>query len=372
MDLPLPKGTKLAGFTIIDEIARGGFGITYRASSANGQVVALKEYFPADMATRANDLSVAPQPDQRRLYFEGLRAFLSEANTLKSLPQRPGLVQVRAAFEKFGTAYCAMDFIEGEPLSTLVPRIQHRHGHVPENLLRDLIGPICVALDTVHSCRLVHRDVKPANVMLRQSDQTPVLIDFGAARPTGQKASSLSMITQRYAPIELFPAGTPGIPAGLSEGPWSDIYSLCVMLYEMMTQQSPPNAKTRIAQVMKTQTDPLLPLSEALARLGLADKFSPSLVEAVNLGCALMPDKRPRSARELAQMMGIDLTDARPPVQPMGPQGGQSGPQPAPRPGSERGPGTETGLASTVLMTLIILGIAAAVVALSTYRSFGG
>lgn len=362
MELPLPNGTKLAGFTIIDEIARGGFGITYRATDSNGTIIALKEYFPAELARRASDLTVQPQPDQRRLYFEGLRAFLSEANTLKSLPQKVGLVQVRAAFEKFGTAYCAMDYIEGEPLSRLVPRVQHRHGHVPENLLRDLIGPICLALDTVHSCRLVHRDVKPANVMLRMSDQTPVLIDFGAARPTGQKASSLSMITQRYAPIELFPAGTPGLPSGLAEGPWSDIYSFCVMIYEMMTQETPPNAKTRIAYVQKHQPDPLLPLGEALARRNLSDRYSPALVAAVESGCALMPDKRPRSARDLAQMIGIDLVEPRP----RGFLGLQT-------PSAPQGPSKEdAGSSSTVAMVLLILGIAAAVVALSTYNAFGG
>ncbi|OYU17402.1 MAG: serine/threonine protein kinase [Rhodobacteraceae bacterium PARR1] len=369
MDLPLPNGTKLAGFTIIDEIARGGFGITYRATASNGAVVALKEYFPAELAQRAGDLAVQPQPDQRRLYFEGLRAFLSEANTLKSLPQRVGLVQVRAAFEKFGTAYCAMDYIEGEPLSRLVPRVQQRHGHIPENLLRDLIGPICLALEAVHSCRLVHRDVKPANVMLRLSDQTPVLIDFGAARPTGQKASSLSMITQRYAPIELFPAGTPGLPSGLAEGPWSDIYSFCVMIYEMMTQETPPNAKTRIAQVQKHQPDPLLPLAEALARLNLSDRYSPALVAAVESGCALMPDKRPRSARDLAQMIGIDLVEPRP----RGPAGVQA-PPPVQDGVKDAGKdtGKDTGVFSTVAMALLILGIAAAVVALSTYNAVGG
>ena len=174
MDLPLPPGTKLAGFTIIDEIARGGFGITYRATDSTGTVVALKEYFPAELAERAGDLMVQPRPDQRRLYFEGLRAFLSEANTLKSLPQKLGLVRVRSAFEKFGTAYCAMEYIEGEPLSRLVPRVQHRHGHVPEDLLRDLIGPICLALEAVHSCGLVHRDVKPANLFLAQRAEQAV------------------------------------------------------------------------------------------------------------------------------------------------------------------------------------------------------
>lgn len=362
MDLPLPPGTKLAGFTIIDEIARGGFGITYRATDSTGTVVALKEYFPAELAERAGDLMVQPRPDQRRLYFEGLRAFLSEANTLKSLPQKLGLVRVRSAFEKFGTAYCAMEYIEGEPLSRLVPRVQHRHGHVPEDLLRDLIGPICLALEAVHSCGLVHRDVKPANVMLRQSDQMPVLIDFGAARPTGQKAASLSMITQRYAPIELFPVGIRGVPSGLAEGPWSDIYSFCVMIYEMMTQETPPNAKTRFACVQKHQPDPLRPLAEVLDRQNLLDRYSPALVAAVESGCALMPDKRPRSARDLAQMIGVDLVEPRPRV-----SAGKQGTPPTPD--TTKG---ETSLFSTVAMALLILGIAAAVVALSSYNAFGG
>lgn len=364
----LPNGTRLAGHTILDQIGRGGFGITYRATAANGAVVALKEYFPADYAHRSDDLMVHPAPDSQRIYFEGLRAFLSEANTLKSLPQVIGLVQVRAAFEKFGTAYCVMDYIEGEPLSRLVPRVIQRDRHVPEALVLGFVAPICLALEAVHSCRLVHRDVKPANIMIRRADNAPVLIDFGAARSAGQKPSAMSMLTQKYAPIELFPAHAGRRGGGMQEGAWSDVFSLSVMLYEMMAQEAPPDAQTRLLQTRQGRPDPVRPLAEVVARRGLP-AYSEQLTRAIDQGCALLPEVRPQTARELARALGVDLgpVAVRRPVSP----------SPATQPGPGRAPGGPGGAPvapgggadearqrSVIAMVVIILGIAILAVAL--------
>lgn len=356
MAQPLPSGTKLAGFTIIDQIGRGGFGITYRANTLGGSVIALKEYFPADFALRSSNLAVHASPENQRIYSEGLRAFLSEANTLKSLPQQAGLVQVRAAFEKFGTAYCAMDYIEGEPLSRLVPRVVNRDGHVPEALLRSFAVPICLALETVHSCNLVHRDVKPANVMIRRDDNTPVLIDFGAARIAGQKTHSMSMFTQKYAPIELFPVSVGRRLPAMEEGPWSDIYSLSVMLYEMMVQETLPDAQTRMAQVRQGRPDPLLPLARVLERRGLLQRYSSGLMAAVDHGCALMPADRPASARQFARSMGLELGPVLKVV---------SRPAGARRDVSERQVlPVERGQGGGMVMVIIIVGIAMMAIAI--------
>lgn len=353
----LPNGTKLAGHTVVDQIGRGGFGITYLAKTANGTMVALKEYFPSEYAHRTADLSVHPIPDSQRIYFEGLRAFLSEANTLQSLPQVTGLVQVRSAFEKFGTAYCVMDYIEGEPLSRLVPRVMQRDGHVPEALVRGFVAPICLALEAVHSCGLVHRDVKPANIMIRRSDNAPVLIDFGAARGADQKPSNMSMLTQKYAPVELFPSKGGRRGAAMQEGPWSDVFSLSVMLYEMMAQEVPTDAQSRFVQTRQGRPDPLRPLTETIARRGLPN-YSDRLMAAVDQGCALMPANRPQTARDLARAMGVDLGTspraARPAVgasasAPRAPAATQETPERTDGPSAQ---------GSALPMVFIILGIA--------------
>jgi serine/threonine protein kinase len=354
----LPNGTQLAGYTVLDQIGRGGFGITYRATAANGAVVALKEYFPVDYAHRSDELMVHPAPDSNRIYFEGLRAFLSEANTLKSLPQVAGLVQVRAAFEKFGTAYCVMDYIEGEPLSRLVPRVIQRDGHVPEALVLDFVAPICLALEAVHSCHLVHRDVKPANIMIRRADNAPVLIDFGAARSAGQKPTAMSMLTLKYAPIELFPAHAARRGAGMQEGAWTDVFSLSVMLYEMMAQEAPPDAQTRLVQTRQGRADPLRPLAEMAARRGLP-AYSEQLMRAIDVGCALRPELRPQTARELARTLGVDLGSVavRRPMQPSPLVHAGAG-RAAGAPVAPSGNADDARQRSVIAMLVIILGIA--------------
>lgn len=307
-DLRLQNGTKLGGLVIIDQIGRGGFGITYKARPiGGGLVVALKEYFPADMAIRAADGTISPKAASQRLFFEGLKAFLNEANTLKTLPQQHGLVRVRSAFEKFSTAYCVMDYIEGEPLNKLVTPMIQQVGHVPPQLLLDLVGPVCAALEAVHGIGLVHRDVKPANIMIRRDDQSPVLIDFGAARPSGQRVGNLSMFTQKYAPLELFPPSQTRIKAKFDEGPWSDVYSLAILIYEIMAQVPPPDARERAHAVASGRPDPLMPLSDALARRGTRGVYSDPLVMAVQAGCALLPKDRTRSARAFAGQIGASI-----------------------------------------------------------------
>ncbi|ABN78945.1 serine/threonine protein kinase [Cereibacter sphaeroides] len=348
----LPNGTRIAGHVITDQIGRGGFGITYRANVLEtGATVALKEYFPCDMAHRDAQGFVRPLPRAERMYEEGLRAFITEANILKALPQQAGLVRVRGAFEKFGTAYCAMDFIEGEPLSRLAQATLQRTGFIAEDLLRSFLAPICLALETVHSTNLVHRDVKPANIMISRRDQQPILIDFGAARPSGQRGS-LAMFTRSYAPVELFPRAQVRSAQPLDEGPWSDIYSLSVMLYEMATRQLPPNAPDRAAAVAAGAPDPYVPLTALLAQRRLRGSYSPAFASAVDAGCALWPEARPRTVRQFAYMAGVEMGSAPPPT----PRRTVTGAAPSPSsavPRSQRRPVNRQSIAMVLLMLLI-------------------
>ncbi|MCE6960160.1 serine/threonine protein kinase [Cereibacter sphaeroides] len=356
----LPNGTRIGGHAIVDQIGRGGFGITYRATALeSGAAVALKEYFPCDIAHRDASGFVRPLPKAERVYQEGLAAFIAEANILKALPQQAGLVRVRGAFEKFGTAYCAMDFIEGEPLSRLVAPMIQRTGFIPEGLLRSFLGPICIALETVHSTGLVHRDVKPANVMIARQDQQPILIDFGAARPSGQRGS-LAMFTKNYAPPELFPRGQIRAPQRLDEGPWSDIYSLAVMLYEMASQRLPPNAQDRAAAIAAGGADPFVPLAALVANRGIRVSYSPALVTAIDAGCTLWPLDRPQAVRQFAYMAGVEL--ARPTS-----VASRRSERPAERPSvsvasvSRRGPSRAVNRQPIVMVILMLLIAAAAV-----------
>jgi len=235
MSFTLPIGFRMGGMTLGACLGQGGFGITYLAQlDDTDMTLAVKEYFPSDFATRDANLNVVPDHQNRDLFDMGMQAFLSEANILRTLPRQPGLVRVRGAFERLGTAYCVMEYIEGDPMDRMLPRVIRARGHVPEPLIEQFVSSISAALGVVHAKGLIHRDVKPANVMIRRDGQ-PVLIDFGAARPYGRRQNDPAMYTRKYAPLELFPLEQLPKRMLLREGPWSDIFSLSVMLYEMLT-----------------------------------------------------------------------------------------------------------------------------------------
>lgn len=303
MALALDGGTRIGGFEVQSVIGRGGFGITYRATEErSGRTYAIKEYLPEDYARRDARGSVTSQPGQDDPYTRGLKAFLTEANILKDLPRRRGLVRVRGAFERSGTAYCVMEFIEGDSLDRMANRMIGRAGHVPEALLSDLALEALWALEALHAENLIHRDVKPANIMVRRSGQ-PVLIDFGAARRLTLTGDREMIFTRRYAALEQFPPETSGFGRRFDEGPWSDLYSLSVMLYEIIAHDLPPDAQTRAAAVLAGGADPYVPLAEKIAGTPRADEYSPEVLAAIDGGCSLMPRGRPRSARALAEAL---------------------------------------------------------------------
>jgi serine/threonine protein kinase len=294
----LPSGTKIAGFVLDTPLGQGGFGITYRARSEDGRLdYAVKEYFPAEYARRGTGGVVLPRegPEAARAFEIGRQAFLEEAFILKDLPRQPGLVRVRGAFEKHGTAYCLMDFIAGEPLDRVSQRMIARYGHVPEPHVQELISTLCRALGAVHGAGFVHRDIKPSNIMISATG-TPVLIDFGAARRLGRASGSGSMLSRRYAALEQFPSQPRGFSA--KEGPWTDLFALSVVLYELLSQGLPQSADVRAVEAAAGRRDPYVPVRENLRRNRVEVRYSHLLLDLVDCGCALHGRERPQSAAD--------------------------------------------------------------------------
>lgn len=305
MSAALPKGTRLAGFVLDEPLGQGGFGITYRARSADrARSYAIKEYFPESVAQRLPDNRVVARPGAAaaRQFEAGRSAFLSEAYLLRDLPRQPGLVRVRGAFEKYGTAYCLMDFIAGEPLDRRVARFMARHGAVSEARVVVLFTTLCHALAAVHAAGFVHCDIKPANVMIGR-DGAPVLIDFGAARRLNAGCEHGAMLSRRYAAPEQYP--NPPRPHALPQGPWTDVFALSVMLYEIVSQSPPLDAARRMQDCAAGRPDPCLPIRENLRRNRVEEEYSDALLDLLDRGMALAPRARPQSAAEcLAALPG--------------------------------------------------------------------
>ena len=281
----LPPGTRVQEFEFQQVLGHGGFGITYRGwNTVLQQTVAIKEYMPAGTAIREGNLSVHPKTDQdEKDYKWGLDRFLDEARMLARF-DHPGIVRVRQFFEAYGTAYIAMEYLEGRTLGALYKEEKV----LREHRLRELLSPILDALAEVHAAEFLHRDIKPGNIMFR-SDGTPVLIDFGAARAALAMRSQniTAIVTPGFSPIEQYSTN-----AESKQGPWTDIYAIGAVLYRGMTGIVPSDATAR------TMDDRLVPAGEAVS-----ERYGKLLTAGVDWALRMRAKDRPQSIGEWLQVL---------------------------------------------------------------------
>ena len=275
----LPPGTVLREWRLEDVLGVGGFGIVYKARGIYfDELVAIKEYFPSAISERQEDATIVPvDSDAEEVHALGLKKFVEEAKLLWNLstPSRhPNIVSVRSLFEIHGSAYMVMDFEDGVSLSKLLKEGRRFN----EASLTALIRPIAEGLERAHRVGVLHRDIKPPNILVSH-DNRPVLIDFGSARFESGDATSTSVTfhTPPYAAIEQYVKTYP-------QGPWTDIYALGVVLYECIAGQKPAEVLERLHGNAST------PLSE-----GDWPGFSKTFLAAVDAAMAIRPDDRPRS-----------------------------------------------------------------------------
>jgi non-specific serine/threonine protein kinase len=278
----LPPGTVLREWRLEDVLGVGGFGIVYKARGIYfDELVAIKEYFPSAISERQDDATIVPvDSDAEEVHALGLKKFVEEAKLLWNLstPSRhPNIVSVRSLFEIHGSAYMVMDFEDGVSLSRLLKEGRRFN----EASLTALIRPIAEGLERAHRVGVLHRDIKPPNILVGH-DNRPVLIDFGSARFESGDATSTSVTfhTPPYAAIEQY-------VKTYEQGPWTDIYALGVVLYECVAGEKPAEVLERL------HGNASKPLGE-----GEWPGFSKSFLAAVDAAMAIRPDERPRSISE--------------------------------------------------------------------------
>ena len=287
----LPPSFRLGAYDVVRVLGVGGFGVTYLCEHTGLAVqVAVKEYLPNEIAVR-DGAEVHPKSAGDREGFEwGLSRFLDEARTLARF-EHPNVVRVRDCFEANNTAYIVMDYEDGEPLDELL----RRHGTLTEAQLKRVLLPVADGLRQVHAAGFLHRDVKPANIFVRRSDESPVLLDFGSARQAlGRRSRSVTAIASAgYSPPEQYESGG-------EHGPWTDIYALSALSYRAIMGEAPLEATRRQSELLRMGTDPLPRLAE-VGREG----YSPTSLEAVDWGLRLIETERPHSLDEwLAALEG--------------------------------------------------------------------
>jgi predicted Ser/Thr protein kinase len=278
---PMPK--RFGRFEILDTLGEGGFGAVYRARDPQlDREVALKVPRKGMLVRRE---------DRERFLREG-RA----AGTL----QHPHICPVFEAGEIDGRHYIVMALIDGQPLSRI---IEKGRASMPERAVVSTVRKLALALDEAHQKGIVHRDIKPGNIMIDRRGQ-PVIMDFGLSRLHRPEESALTQSGQVM--------GTPAYMApeqALSRladiGPPADVYALGVVLYEMLTGQRPFQGDIRsvIEQVVSVEPKP-----PSALRSGLDPRLDAICMKALSKDIA----QRFRSMQELAEALAEFLKSTAP------------------------------------------------------------
>lgn len=267
MDALIGKTLQGGKYTLEQELGRGGFGITFKATHRYlGQFVVIKTL----------NESLRRQPN----FAEFDRKFQDEARHLASCVH-PNIVRVSDFFVEDDRPYMVMDYIPGQNLGDVV--LPNRP--LPEQLAISYITQIGAAVKVVHHNGLLHRDIKPQNIILRQNTQEVVLIDFGIAREftPGATQTHTNMVSDGYAPPEQYFAQGKYTPA-------TDVYGLAATLYTLLTGQVPIAAILRTSQPMPTPRD-------------LQPQVSPTVSSAVMRGMTVEAQNRPATVDEWLSLL---------------------------------------------------------------------
>jgi tetratricopeptide (TPR) repeat protein/tRNA A-37 threonylcarbamoyl transferase component Bud32 len=266
-------GTLFGDYELLSPIAKGGMGVVYKARQRKlNRIVAVKMILSGHLAEPAD-----------------IERFYAEAEAAAAL-SHPNIVAIHEIGEVQGQHFFSMDYIEGQSLAALV-----QENPLPPRRAAELVRTIAEAVQFAHDNGVIHRDLKPANVLLDRR-QRPLITDFGLAkqvRSQSQRTMAGSIMgTPSYMPPEQAAGKTDQI------GPWSDLYSLGAILYELLTGRPPFRAASpfeTIRQVLDTE-----PLSPRLLNPGV-----PKDLETICLKCLQKErTRRYASAQELADELG--------------------------------------------------------------------
>jgi serine/threonine protein kinase/ABC-type transport system substrate-binding protein len=260
-------GTVFAGFRVEALIGEGAMGAVYRVTDAYGARAALKVLVP--------ELARDERFRQR---------FLRESTLAESL-DHPNIVSTLSAGEEAGDLYLAMEYVEGPDLRAVL----RREGQLDAERALDLLAQVAVALDAAHAKGLVHRDVKPGNILLDKQARHAYVCDFGLARHVSS-VSSLTGDRGFVGTIDYVPPEQ--VEGGAIDGR-ADVYSLACVLFECLAGARPFERDSELAVVFAHLNEPPPRLSDARPDLPRAfdEVFATALAKA--------PDERYTTCSEL-------------------------------------------------------------------------
>ncbi|ABA20386.1 serine/threonine protein kinase [Trichormus variabilis ATCC 29413] len=270
------SGQQLQGgkYTIEQELGEGGFGITYRARDNYGRSVVIKTL--NDQVQRHSDFAKFQQD------------FLNEAIKLAKC-SHPHIVQIHEVINEDSLWCIVMQYIDGENLASRV----ENQGVLPEAEALRYIHQIGEALTVVHNNGLLHRDIKPQNIMLRSGKSEAVLIDFGIARQFSPNLTQkhTEYLSSGFAPIEQYEERA-------KRGAYTDVYALAATLYSLVTGEVPTMA-------------PLRAIGTSLVEpKNISSHISDQVNQAILRGMEVKPENRPQSIQEWLALILLENNPA--------------------------------------------------------------
>ncbi len=281
----LPNNTIIDNFKTIKVIGGGGFSIVYLAEdSRDGTHVVLKEYFPAKLGKRAENLDVVAKTEKTATYFkQGRKLFFQEAGVLAAL-DHPSIVKVTGFCQAHGTIYTAMSYQRGISLQAYIKK---KDSNRSEKFLVSVFLPILDALTAVHKMGLLHLDLKPGNIYLRQG-KPPLLLDFGASHKLMLAAGTrmFPVVSHGFSPPEQSKKNA-------KLGSWSDLYAIGATIRACISSKPPPSAKERVKN-----RKIMAPAVEEFR-----GQYSEKLLAALDWAMSLEISNRPQSVSEFSQIL---------------------------------------------------------------------
>lgn len=283
----LPVGYQLQDYEIRKVLSAGGFSFVYIAHDKDKKAVAIKEYLPISLALRADGERVQVASAETSASFSyGLKCFFEEGRALANISHK-NIIRVLNFFRANETVYMVMQYERGKSLQEY---ILGQDEPVSENFVRSVFSELLNGLREVHAQKLLHLDIKPANIYIRM-DGSPVLLDFGSARQT------LSEVQP-----QMPPSYTPGFASPEQYfdrnllGPWSDVYSVGATIYACLVRAAPMSADQRLKK------DALIPAIKAGENI-----YSKNLLKIIDGCLALDHLQRPQSLFALQKALLEDL-----------------------------------------------------------------
>lgn len=287
----LPIGTILKQkYQIESCLGEGGFGITYKCRDCHSSnYYAIKEIIPDGGFRQGTYIHWAKTTSQEQK--KQIEEFQREAYFLSKCIH-PNVVRVYEWFEENNTAYTVMGFVPSVLLSDILLKYLKQNQPLPQLLVVKYFRQIAAALQIVHSTGLLHRDIKPQNILIDQTNDRAILIDFGATRQfVADKTQTHDLIlTPGYAPFEQYTSRARRSPA-------TDLYALCATMYTLLTGIIPPTATDRASSLMTTKQDLLPTIREIFPGV------NEYLEKIIHIGLNFLPEDRFQKAEEIILLL---------------------------------------------------------------------